>query len=112
MFMLTLRWWSVLLPLSNAAALAVTQFDADNTDLPKGLTWEKVDVPVHGQTPLSVTVACNARFGVGLDARSCFDTLRWAPDSTVQETWIAADKSPPPVVHGGVSLPAVVVNST
>ncbi|KAL8783335.1 MAG: hypothetical protein Q9213_004710 [Squamulea squamosa] len=101
----------VLLPFSNAAALTVRQFNTDNGDQPKGLTWERIEVPVHGQTPVGVAVSCTAELGVGLEARSCFNTLEWAPDSTRDETWVASDRAPPPGLQDVVRLPVMVLDS-
>lgn len=101
---------ALLLPFGYAATLSVRQtglhLPLDDRNQPPNLTYERINVASPGQSPVYYTLACNTYYGAGLEARSCFDALSYAPVGSQQETW-AADGAVPPGVHGAVRLPVV-----
>ncbi|KAL8947458.1 MAG: hypothetical protein Q9222_006262 [Ikaeria aurantiellina] len=118
--MFLLSPFSLALPLLSACVADVPPGEADialvlgdTATLPSNLTWEPVDLAVPGQNPNVLQVACDVRFGNGLDARACFDAWHYAPRGTQQETWITRFSGglPPPALRGAVQLPLVILNN-
>ena len=77
---------------------------ADTAALDPDLQWERVNDSAN------LVVACSARFGFGLEARSCFDALNTAPHGTEQETWVIDGYAPPGIRHA-VRLPELLFSS-
>lgn len=106
---------ATLLPLACAATLPVQQSEVvvdaltdDQSSFSKDGTWESTVVGVPGQNPVPMQVRCNADYGAGLEARSCFNTLSFAPRGQQQETWLS--NNAPPGTPGN-RLPTVVIGS-
>lgn len=115
MILINLSCLAMVLPLAGGATLSVRpsglDVDVDSPTNDKSSLLEdgklKRDiVGVPGQNPVApVTVQCNAMLGAGLEARSCFDALSFAPYGVHQETWLPAIT--PPGIPGN-RLPVVI----
>lgn len=116
MILNTLSCLAMVLPFAGAATLSVRQSGLDVDSLTKDESSPPEDgnmkrdiVGVPGQNPVSaVTVQCNAMLGAGLEARSCFDALSFAPYGVHQETWLPA--TTPPAIPGN-RLPVIIFSS-
>ncbi|KAI4221016.1 MAG: hypothetical protein L6R36_007194 [Xanthoria steineri] len=116
MILIKLSCLATVLLLAGAATLSVRQsgLDVDSPTNDKSSSLEdgklKRDiVGVPGQNPVApVTVQCNAMLGAGLEARSCFDALSFAPYGVHQETWLPAIT--PPRIPGN-RLPVVIFSN-
>lgn len=115
MFPIALSLLISLLRSSHAAGPSVRQAiagpDFRDRDLPEDLIWETVSVPRLGQEPVQYELACSAIYGVGLEARDCFNTMSFTPRGTEQEPWVFNHIAPPGIEHA-VRLPVVILNST
>lgn len=115
MFPIALSLLISLLPSSHAAGPSVRQaiagHDFRDRDLPEDLIWETVSVPRLGQEPVQYELACSPVYGVGLEARDCFNTMSFTPRGTEQEPWVVGHRAPPGIGRA-VRLPVVVLNST
>ncbi len=116
MILINLSCLAMVLPFAGAATLSVRQSGLDvhsptndeSSSLEDGKLKRDI-IGVPGQNPVSpVTVQCNAQLGAGLEARSCFDALSFAPYGVHQETWLPA--TTPPGIPGN-RLPVVVFSS-
>ena len=102
--------YSARLPLDAGSS---TNWDTGNLaqpSVPNNKTWERVSIPGPGQNPLPYSIICDAKFGAGAEARSCFNALDFAPRGEEQETWVK-DGAIPPGIQNPVRLPLVVVSS-
>ncbi|KAL8837002.1 MAG: hypothetical protein Q9170_002691 [Blastenia crenularia] len=113
---------SLLIPLflhhtrSNAAATTTPEslepIDLDTLDsTPPDLNWTTINIPRAGQTtPVTYALACTSAIGAGLEARSCFGALAYAPRGTGMKTWVMQGQVPPGV-QPDVELPRLVVSN-
>ncbi|KAI4220258.1 MAG: hypothetical protein LQ349_008137 [Xanthoria aureola] len=116
MILIHLSCLAMVLPFAGAATLSVRQsgLDVDSPTNDKSSSLEdrklKRDIfDVPGQNPVSpVTVQCNAMLGAGLEARSCFDALSFAPYGVHQETWLPAIT---PLAIPGNRLPVIIFSN-
>ena len=105
MILPTLSCLVLLLPLTYAATLPL-QLDVNapsDTSLDIRLPYFGVNVP--GQNLL---VRCNSGLGAGLEARSCFNALSFAPDGTQQEIFLASNAA---AGLPGNRLPIAIISS-
>lgn len=82
---------------SYAAVLSVRQENQSVADIEDSLQqgvgeWEKFTDPSGN----AVAFHCDYRYGVGLDARPCFDALDTGPQGPQQEAWVNNGVAPPP----------------
>lgn len=115
MILTKLSCLAVILPFACASTLSIRQsglavdsLTADKSTLLGSGAWERVIVGVPGQNPAPVLVRCDAHFGAGVEARSCFDALNFAPYGVQQEIWLANNA---PAGHPGNRLPMVILSS-
>ena len=110
MILIDLSCLALVLPFAGAATLSVRQSGLDVDSPTNDESSSKRDIiGVPGQNPVSpLTVQCNAQLGAGLEARSCFDALSFAPYGIHQETWLPAIT--PPGIPGN-RLPVVIFSS-
>ena len=116
MILINLSCLAMVLPFAGAATLSVRQSGLDvhsptndkSSSLEDGKS-ERDLVSDLGQNPISpVTVRCDAMLGAGLEARSCFDALSFAPYGVQQETWLPATA---PAAIPGNRLPVIIFSS-
>ncbi|KAI4112061.1 MAG: hypothetical protein LQ339_000068 [Xanthoria mediterranea] len=87
---------------------SVGSLNVDNTSLPTNLEWETVTLPgANPVDPARYVVACSSMLGVGLDGRSCFNALGYAPHGELQEIW-AHQGRVPPGIRRAVQLPVAI----
>lgn len=115
MILIKLSCLAVILPFACAATLSIRQsglgvdsLTPNKSTLLGSGAWERVFVGVPGQNPVPVLVRCDAIFGAGIEARSCFDALNFAPYGGQQEIWLANNA---PAGLPGNRLPTVVLSS-
>lgn len=115
MFALTLSLLASMISVGYAASLPVVEqadinFPFVDTSPAQNLTWEEVSVPRPGANPATYSITCSGSYGVGLEARSCFNALSYTPRSDHQETWVN-DGVVPPGIQGAVRLPILILSS-
>lgn len=93
MILINLSCLILFLPFACGTTPSVRQPDVgtlvnDTSNLQANAPWKSVSVPVPGQNPVNVLVQCNASLGAGLEARSCFNALSFAPRGDQQEIWL------------------------
>ncbi|KAL8653417.1 MAG: hypothetical protein Q9210_002112 [Variospora velana] len=115
MMLINLCCLALCLPLICAATLPVQQSEAlvdsladEEFNVPQHGTWERVIVGAPGQNSVPIMVQCNALYGAGVEARSCFNALRFAPLGLQQQIWFA--NNGPPDMPGN-RLPVVIVSN-
>lgn len=87
---------------------SIDSLNVVNTSLPTNLEWETVALPgANGVDPARYVVACSSMLGVGLEGRSCFNALGYAPHGELQEVW-AIQGRVPPGIRRAVQLPVAI----
>ena len=115
MFLLLLNLLASTLSFSYAVTLPGRRSSLDskpngNTSVSTTLIGGKISHPVSGLNLADYTVTCNPAYGAGLEARSCFDALSFAPRGEQQETFVQSG-AVPPGIHNAVHLPIFIFSS-